>query len=273
VKSGKKKPSGRAMGAAVAGVDIGSIFTKVVIIDAESYDIISFSIMRSGASHENASRSATKDALRAAGMSLEDLAYVVSTGYGRSRVPFADRQITEITCHARAAKFLFPDAHTIIDIGGQDSKVIRIDAAGRVTNFVMNDRCAAGTGRFLEVMAEALEVDLGKMTELSLRATKNIEVSSVCAVFAESEVISLIASGHEKADIAAAIFRAIARRITGMVGQLGVQERVVMTGGVAKNEGVVRALEERLNVKITVPEEPQIAGALGAALLAAESLK
>jgi len=257
---------------AVAGVDVGSIFTKVVIIDAESRDIISFSIMRSGASHENASRSAAEDALKAAGMSFDDLAYVVSTGYGRSRVPFADRQITEITCHARAAKFFFPDAHTIIDIGGQDSKVIRIDDDGKVVNFVMNDRCAAGTGRFLEVMAAALEVDLEKLSELARKAKRHVEVSSVCAVFAESEVISLIASGHEKTDIAAAIFRAIARRITGMVGQLGIQERVVMTGGVAKNEGVVRALEERLKVEIAVPEEPQIAGALGAALFAAESL-
>jgi len=257
---------------AVAGVDVGSIFTKVVIIDAESRDIISFSIMRSGASHENASRSAAENALKAAGMSFDDLAYVVSTGYGRSRVPFADRQITEITCHARAAKFFFPDAHTIIDIGGQDSKVIRIDDDGKVVNFVMNDRCAAGTGRFLEVMAAALEVDLEKLSELARKAKRHVEVSSVCAVFAESEVISLIASGHEKTDIAAAIFRAIARRITGMVGQLGIQERVVMTGGVAKNEGVVRALEERLKVEIAVPEEPQIAGALGAALFAAESL-
>ncbi|MDF2956906.1 MAG: Benzoyl-CoA reductase/2-hydroxyglutaryl-CoA dehydratase subunit [Candidatus Alkanophagales archaeon MCA70_species_1] len=197
---------------AVAGVDVGSIFTKVVIIDAESRDIISFSIMRSGASHENASRSAAENALKAAGMSFDDLAYVVSTGYGRSRVPFADRQITEITCHARAAKFFFPDAHTIIDIGGQDSKVIRIDDDGKVVNFVMNDRCAAGTGRFLEVMAAALEVDLEKLSELARKAKRHVEVSSVCAVFAESEVISLIASGHEKTDIAAAIFRAIARR-------------------------------------------------------------
>lgn len=267
-----RRSSARRAMTAVAGVDVGSIFTKVVIIDAESRDIISFSIMRSGASHENASRSAAENALKAAGMSFDDLAYVVSTGYGRSRVPFADRQITEITCHARAAKFFFPDAHTIIDIGGQDSKVIRIDDDGKVVNFVMNDRCAAGTGRFLEVMAAALEVDLEKLSELARKAKRHVEVSSVCAVFAESEVISLIASGHEKTDIAAAIFRAIARRITGMVGQLGIQERVVMTGGVAKNEGVVRALEERLKVEIAVPEEPQIAGALGAALFAAESL-
>ena len=157
---------------AIAGVDVGSIFTKVVIIDAESRDIISFSIMRSGASHENASRSAAENALKAAGMSFDDLAYVVSTGYGRSRVPFADRQITEITCHARAAKFFFPDAHTIIDIGGQDSKVIRIDDDGKVVNFVMNDRCAAGTGRFLEVMAA---LDLEELSELARKAKRHVE--------------------------------------------------------------------------------------------------
>jgi predicted CoA-substrate-specific enzyme activase len=157
---------------------------------------------------------------------------------------------------------------TVIDIGGQDSKVIQINEKGQVVRFVMNDKCAAGTGRFLEVMAGALEFDLDEMSESSFQARENIEVSSMCTVFAESEVISLFAGGYAKSEIAAAVFRSIARRITGLVGQLGLKEKAAMTGGVAKSRGMVRALEEKLGVTLMIPEEPQIIGALGAALFA-----
>jgi len=255
-----------------AGIDVGSLCTKAVLVDGEGR-VLSYAIRRSGAAHRQAAESCFGEALDRAGAGREDVRYIVSTGYGRARVSFADAEITEITCHAHGARRLFPEVRMVIDIGGQDSKVVYIGASGQVTNFVMNDKCAAGTGRFLEVMATALEVPLEEMGRLSLRATRDLEVSSMCTVFAESEVISLIASGHDKADVAAAIHKAIARRIAGLVGQLGLREKAAMTGGVAKNIGVVRALEERLGIRLSVPEEPQITGALGAALLAAERLK
>ena len=178
--------------------------------------------------------------------------------------------ITEITCHARGAFFVHPETRTVIDIGGQDSKVIRLDGQGRNVDFQMNDKCAAGTGRFLEVMAHALEVKLEDLGGLSLSAPRTIQISSMCTVFAESEVVSLIAENQPKEVIIRGLHDAIADRILGLVRRVGVEEKVTLTGGVAKNEGVVRALEERLAVKLFVPPEPQIIGALGAALLARE---
>jgi len=255
----------------VAGVDIGSLWTKVVIID-ESREIISYSMLRSGASHEKAAHTAMEAALKDAGLNFDDLSYIVSTGYGRSRSRFANSEITEISCHARGANLLFPEVRTVIDIGGQDSKVIGVGDKGRVLRFVMNDKCAAGTGRFLEVMAQALEVELGEMSDLASHSHNEVEVSSMCTVFAESEVISLISSGCEKTDIAAALYRAIARRIVGMVGQVGLHQMVVMSGGVAKSQGIVKALEQKLETTILVPSEPQIVGAWGAALFALERL-
>ncbi|MHC1585562.1 MAG: acyl-CoA dehydratase activase [Candidatus Syntropharchaeia archaeon] len=249
-----------------AGIDVGSLCTKTVILEDEK--ILSYSILRSGAAYRGAAESSMNEALKNAGLKIEEVKRIISTGYGRRRVPFADREVTEITCHATGAKKLFPDVHTVIDIGGQDSKVIRVNDEGRAINFVMNDKCAAGTGRFLEVMALALEVDIEELGELSFQSKKDIEVSSICTVFAETEVISLLSQGEEKADIASAIHRSIARRIVGMVGQLGIEERIVMTGGVAKNPGTVHAIEELLGKKISVPEEPQIVGAFGAAIIA-----
>jgi predicted CoA-substrate-specific enzyme activase len=178
--------------------------------------------------------------------------------------------ITEITCHARGAFFVHPETRTVIDIGGQDSKVIRLDGQGRNVDFQMNDKCAAGTGRFLEVMAHALEVNLEDLGGLSLSAQRTIQISSMCTVFAESEVVSLIAENQPKEVIIRGLHDAIADRILGLVRRVGVEEKVTLTGGVAKNEGVVRALEERLAVRLFVPPEPQIIGALGAALLARE---
>jgi len=192
----------------------------------------------------------------------------VTTGYGRSSFPLAHKMITEITCHARGAFYICPETRTVIDIGGQDSKVIRLDKQGRNVDFQMNDKCAAGTGRFLEVMARALEVRLEDLGRLSRSAQRTIKISSMCTVFAESEVVSLIADNQPKEVIIRGLHDAIADRILGMVRRVGVEEKVTLTGGVAKNEGVVLALEERLGVKVFVPPEPQIIGALGAALLA-----
>ena len=251
-----------------AGIDVGSLCTKTVLLNEEGR-IVAYNIIRSGALYSGAAENSFRKALEDAGVLREEIAYIVSTGYGRARVEFSNAEVTEITCHARGASFLLPDVRTLIDIGGQDSKVISIEG-GRVKNFVMNDKCAAGTGRFLEVMASALGVDLEVLGELWFKSKENLEVSSMCTVFAETEVISLFSKGHDIADIAAAVERAIARRITGMVVQVGVRDRVMMSGGVAKIKGVVKALEERIGREIFVPEEPQIVGALGAALIARE---
>ncbi len=250
-----------------AGIDIGSLCTKAVILNRER-KIVSYSILRSGSVYKGASEKALGDALKMANLGIKDISYIVSTGYGRSKVAFANSEVTEISCHGRGANFSCREVRTVIDIGGQDSKVIQVNENGQAIGFVMNDKCAAGTGRFLEVMAGALDVDFDEMSELSFQAKENVEVSSMCTVFAESEVIGLFAGGYHKQEIAAAVYRAIARRIVGLVGQLGVKEKVAMTGGVAKSTGLVHALEEQLKLKLFIPEEPQIVGALGAALIA-----
>ncbi len=202
------------------------------------------------------------------------MAYVVATGCGRRRAAFAEETITEITCLAKGVNHLFPGARTIIDIGGQDTKAIRVDAGGRVVEFEMNDKCAAGTGRFLEVMASALKIDLERMGELSLGHRKHLAISSICTVFAESEVVSLVSEGEKLPDILHGITAAIAERTMGLVNRLGgLEEEVVMAGGVAKNRGVVAALTDAMGVGLRIPEEPQIVGALGAALLALERVR
>jgi len=251
------------------GIDIGSLFSKVVIID-QNRNIKSYAVIRSGAVYKGAAESVAKQALLKAGLTFEDISFIVSTGYGRARVPFADSQITEISCHGRGANWAFPEVKTIIDIGGQDSKVIEVNSSGKAVRFAMNDKCAAGTGRFLEVMAGSLDVDLDEMSELAQNAKKNIEISSMCTVFAESEVISLFANGVEKEEIALSVYNSVARRITGLLGQVGKKEKIVMTGGVAKSKGMVKALEKSIGSRLLIPQEPQIMGALGAALIALE---
>ena len=255
----------------VAGIDVGSLYTKAVILNGKG-EVTSFSILPSGAAYQEAAKVSFSEALNKAGVASDEISYMVATGYGRAIVPFANIQVTEISCHARGARWIFPGAHTVIDIGGQDIKAISLGEKGQVIHFVMNDKCAAGTGRFLEVMAATLGVSLEGLSELSAQPRHQVEVSSICTVFAESEVISLLARGGDKRDIAAAVFEAIARRIVALVGQVGIKERVVMTGGVAKSPGMVKALERKLNTTILVPQQPQITGALGAALIAAERL-
>jgi predicted CoA-substrate-specific enzyme activase len=250
----------------VAGIDIGSITAETVIL--QNNLILSSSIVPTGANSRTAAERSLTAALKQASLRQEDLAAIVTTGYGRASFPSATKTITEITCHARGAFFVYPETRTVIDIGGQDSKVIRLDKQGRNVDFQMNDKCAAGTGRFLEVMARALEVKLEDLGRLSRSAQRTIKISSMCTVFAESEVVSLIAENQPQEVIIRGLHDAIADRILGMVRRVGVEEKVTLTGGVAKNEGVVLALEERLGVKVFVPPEPQIIGALGAALLA-----
>ena len=248
----------------VAGIDIGSLSSEAVIL--RDGEIMSYSILPTGADTQKAARMCMREALERANLKFEDLAATVATGYGRINVPFATKTVTEITCHARGAHRLFPGTRTVIDMGGQDSKVISIDAEGRVLDFVMNDKCAAGTGRFLEVMAGALEVDLEEMGKRSARARNGVIISSMCTVFAESEVISLIAAGCPKNDIIRGLHEAISKRILTMAGKLRMEGPITMTGGVAKNRGIVDALGRMLKSRIQLPEEPQIVGALGAAL-------
>ena len=254
----------------VAGVDIGSITTEALLFDKDK-GVLGYTILPTGANSRKTVEAALDKVLDAPARLRSDVSYVIATGCGRKRAEFAKEAVTEITCIAKGVSFLFPDARTIIDIGGQDTKVIRVDAKGRVLEFEMNDKCAAGTGRFIEVMANALNVELGKIGELSLSHKKDLTISSICTVFAESEVISLVSEGQELEDIVYGIHRAIADRTMGLINRLGgVQEKVIMCGGVAKNIGVVKALENALGTSVQISEEPQIVGALGAALLALE---
>lgn len=249
------------------GIDVGSLSTDAVILD-ENGRIAGYSIVETGANSTEAAEEALAKALDGAGLDRTGLRRIVSTGYGRISVPFADSKVTEISCHGLGAYTLFPDTGLVIDIGGQDSKVIKVGPGGRVLDFTMNDKCAAGTGRFLEVMAAKLQVPLDRMGDLSLAATSEVRISSVCTVFAESEVVSLVARNHPKEEIIRGIHRAILNRVWSMVKVLGIQFEVTMSGGVAKNRGVVAFLEENLGRPVHVYREPQIIGALGAALFA-----
>ena len=247
-----------------AGVDIGSTMTKVILLDNR---IRASVIGPTGAEHRRLANRVMQQALEQAGISFDKVGYVVATGYGRINVPFADKQITEITCHARGTYSIFPTARTIIEVGGQDSKAIKLGANGKVVNFVMNDKCAAGTGRFLEVIAEALGLKLEEMARISLKATKKEKVSNTCTVFAEQEMISRLAEGAAIENVVAGLFDSIASRICGMAERLKIEEDVVLTGGGAKSIGLVKAFESNLGFPLLVPPEPLLTGAIGAALL------
>ena len=249
------------------GIDVGSLSSEAVILE-ESGRLVSYSIVQTGANSTEAAEGALEKALGDANINRSEIGGTIATGYGRVSVPFADKTVTEISCHGLGAYHLFPDTGTVIDIGGQDSKVIALGEGGKVTDFSMNDKCAAGTGRFLEVMATKLQVLLGEMGDLSLRAGGEVSISSICTVFAESEIVSLIAQNHPKEEIIRGLTRAIVNRVWSMVKAVGVRGGVTMSGGVAKNRGVVALLEEKLGRSIKVHTEPQIVGALGAALLA-----
>ncbi|MBA4389541.1 MAG: 2-hydroxyglutaryl-CoA dehydratase [Syntrophus sp. (in: bacteria)] len=246
-----------------AGLDIGSTMTKVVIFS----DRLETSLIGpTGAEHRKLANRVMEEALNQAGLRFEDLTYVVATGYGRINVPFADRQVTEITCHAKGIYSLLPTVKTIVDIGGQDSKGIKIQD-GKVNNFVMNDKCAAGTGRFLEVIADSLGIPLAKLGEISLSAEKPAEISSTCTVFAEHEVTNQLVNGESVANLIAGVHLSVATRVYSLIRKLKIEPDVAITGGGAKNIGLVKALEEKFGYPILVPPEPLITGALGAALI------
>ena len=252
-----------------AGIDSGSTSTDVVILD-RGKNIVAQTILPTGAGAAAGAERALEEALRQAELTPADITSTVTTGYGRSAIQRGDQSITEITCHARGAFFLDPEVRTIIDIGGQDSKVIRIDEAGNVVNFVMNDKCAAGTGRFLELMARTLEISLDEMSAAGLDWKEDVTISSMCTVFAESEVVSLIAQNRTPADIIHGLNRSVASKTCALCRRVGGEEKYMMTGGVSKNRGVVTEIEKQLGVKLVISDKAQLNGALGAALFAME---
>lgn len=248
------------------GIDVGSTASKCVMM-RDGKEIVAKSLIDVGAGTSGPQR-AIDAVLSDAGMTKEQMAYILATGYGRnSLMEIADKQMSELSCHAQGAFFLFPDVHTVVDIGGQDVKVLHIDN-GAMTNFQMNDKCAAGTGRFLDVMARVLEVKVEDLGRLGSMSKKKVGISSTCTVFAESEVISQLSMGTDKCDIIDGIHRSVAGRVSGLAHRVGVVPEVVMTGGVAQNSGVVRALEDELGCPIKTSPLTQYNGALGAALFA-----
>lgn len=250
-----------------AGIDVGSTMTKAVILGE---GIIASVIGPTGPEQRRLANKVMEEALKRAWLPFETITYIVSTGYGRINVPFTDKQLTEITCHARGIISLFPEAKTIIDIGGQDIKAMKINATGKTTDFVMNDKCAAGSGRFIEVIADTLGVPLDRVGDLSLQSTNPAKISNICTIWAQQEVAASLAQGIPIPDLLAGVHHSLADRICRMVNRLKVEEEIVVTGGGARNKGLLKALSEQLGHEILVPEEPLITGALGAALLGKE---
>jgi len=256
----------------VAGCDVGSLTGKAVIL--KDGEIFSYSIVPTTPKPERTACNAMDEALRQQNLSLDNLEFVVGTGYGRIKIPFANTEVSELTCHGKGAHYFIPTVRTIIDVGGQDCKAIKVDKTGKILDFAMNDKCAAGTGRFLEVMARTLELNLEELGPISLKSTNQAKITAQCSVFAETEVVSLIADGVEVADIVAGLHDAIASRIMTLVYRVGIEEDLTITGGVAKNIGVVDYIEKRMGIKAKkLPIDPQIIGALGAALIAMEKLE
>ncbi len=255
----------------VLGIDSGSTSTNAVIMNGKR-EIVAYHVVRTGAKSSESARSALNGVLEKANLTREDINLIVSTGYGRISIDFADKDVTEISCHGRGAHYLNPEIRTIIDIGGQDSKVIKLNEKGEVVDFAMNDKCAAGTGRFLEMMAKTLEIDIKEMGEESLKWKEAIKISSMCSVFAESEVISLIAQNKEKCDIVHALNESISGKTNALLGRVGKESRFMMSGGVAQNIGVVKALKEKIGEELFIPDQPEIVGAIGGALFAFDEI-
>jgi len=250
-----------------AGVDVGSTQTKAVVID-EAKRIVGRSLMDTGANVTAAAEQAFLGALHSAGAREEEVEYVVGTGYGRYRVTFGNTQVTEISCHGRGAVEMFPGTRTVLDMGGQDTKAIRVGPSGEIVDFCMNDKCAAGTGRFLGAASSALDIPLDQLGPTALRAERPVPISTTCTVFAESEVLSWLGRGKKIEDILQGVHQSIALRSMGLLRRVGVVEQVTFTGGVARNIGMIAALEKRLGFRMNVSEDSHFMGALGAALFA-----
>lgn len=249
------------------GIDVGSTQTKAVALDT-ARAIVARTLIDTGANVKRAGQRALDDILKNGQFTREDVKFVVGTGYGRYKIEAGDTQVTEISCHARGAQMLFPNTRTVIDMGGQDTKAIKINSDGDVLDFCMNDKCAAGTGRFMGGAAEVLGLTLDEIGEISLKGTKPIRLTSVCTVFVESDILSHLAQNQKVENILAGVHEAIASRTIGLVRRVGIDPEVTFTGGVARNIGMVKALEAKLGMELNISPEAHYCGALGAALFA-----
>ncbi len=254
-----------------AGVDVGSTQTKAIIID-EDAKIVGRALLDTGANVIQAAEDAFAEALTEGDINRDDVKYVIGTGYGRYRVTFGDSQVTEISCHGRGAVHLFPNTRTVVDMGGQDTKAISVTADGEITDFCMNDKCAAGTGRFLGAASAALDIPLDDLGPVSLQSTKPIKISTTCTVFAESEVLAWIGKGKKIEDILWGVHKSIASRSAGLMRRVGIEDEITFTGGVSRNQGMVKALEDRLEKKLNISEDCHYMGALGAAMFALDNI-
>jgi predicted CoA-substrate-specific enzyme activase len=254
-----------------AGVDVGSTQTKAVIIDEQGH-IVGRSLTSTGANVIRAAEEAFAEALAQGDLREEEVEYVVGTGYGRYKVTFGNTQVTEISCHGRGAVHMFPNTRTVVDMGGQDTKAIRVSPRGEIVDFCMNDKCAAGTGRFLGAASSALEIPLDQLGAVSLRGERPVKISTTCTVFAESEVLSWLGKGKRVEDILAGVHQSIAVRSAGLLRRVGLEPEITFTGGVARNIAMIDALEHALGGKVNVSEESHYMGALGAALFARDHI-
>ncbi len=254
-----------------AGVDVGSTQTKAVVINEER-EIVGRSLIDTGAEVIKAAEDSYRMALQNMDIPNDDVGYVIGTGYGRYKVTFGDRQVTEISCHGRGAVHMFPGTKTVLDMGGQDSKAISVQPSGEIKDFCMNDKCAAGTGRFLGAAAKALELELGDLGPMALKSEKPVRISTTCTVFAEAEVLAWLGKGKTVEDILWGVHQSIAARTFGLLRRVGIEDEITFTGGVALNIGMIKAMEDRLETKMNVSDESHYMGALGAALFALDNV-
>jgi predicted CoA-substrate-specific enzyme activase len=254
-----------------AGVDVGSTQTKAVIIN-EAKEIVSRALTDTGANVIRAAENSFEEALTNGDLREEEVEYIVGTGYGRYKVTFGNTQVTEISCHGRGAVHMFPNTRTVVDMGGQDTKAIRVSPAGEIVDFCMNDKCAAGTGRFLGAASMALEIPLGELGPTALRGERPVKISTTCTVFAESEVLSWLGKGKKIDDILLGVHQSIAARSIGLLRRVGIEEEVTFTGGVALNLAMIEVLNKGMGLKVNVSEESHYMGALGAALFALDRI-
>ncbi|HQV92953.1 MAG TPA: acyl-CoA dehydratase activase [Anaerolineales bacterium] len=254
-----------------AGVDVGSTQTKAIIIN-EDREIVGRCLTDTGANVVIAAENSFAEALKTSGIREEEVEYVIGTGYGRYRVTFGNTQVTEISCHARGAAQMFPGTKTVLDMGGQDTKAIRVSPKGEVLDFCMNDKCAAGTGRFLGAAAAALDIPLGELGNVAMKAERPVKISTTCTVFAESEVLSWLGKGKKIEDILWGVHLSIASRSTALLRRVGIEDEITFTGGVTKNAGMIKSLEQALKTKLNVSDDSHYMGALGAALFALDHI-
>ncbi|MBT3990816.1 MAG: 2-hydroxyglutaryl-CoA dehydratase [Rhodospirillaceae bacterium] len=254
-----------------AGVDVGSTQTKAVVIDTDK-NIVGRALIDTGANVVKAAEMSYQMALDEMGVADDDVGYVIGTGYGRYKVTFGDRQVTEISCHGRGAVHMFPDTQTVLDMGGQDSKAIAVEPTGEIKDFCMNDKCAAGTGRFLGAASMALDIPLGELGPVALNSERPVRISTTCTVFAEAEVLAWLGKGKTVEDILWGVHQSIATRTFGLLRRVGINDELTFTGGVAKNIGMIKAMEDKLEIKMNVSDDSHYMGALGAALFARDSL-